>query len=125
MAYDGEGIRYALPANADLSASQFCAVVVNNTGKVAVAGANVRIDGILEDTPNAAGKRESICGSGITRVKAGGAVTAGDLLETDSSGRAVTSSTAGHLVFGVALASASGAGSLIPVRVFGHPYLHP
>jgi hypothetical protein len=51
---------------------------------------------------------------GTATVEAGGAITAGDKIEADASGRAVTWSTSGP-VLGRALEDASGAGKFLEV----------
>src|SRR3569623_114227 len=117
MAYEGENLRHALPANADLSASQWCGVVVHSSGKVAVAGAGVRIDGVLVDTPAAADRTATYVHTGVVKVKAGAAITNGDLLKTTTGGKFITAGTTGNVAVAQALAAASGDGSYLPAQL--------
>ena len=77
------------PASADLSASQFCAVVLNSSAQLALPAAGVRILGILYTKPSAAGRAgtvETLHGKKL-RAKYGGTVAAGDPVKVDTSGR--------------------------------------
>ena len=106
-------------ADADLSANQYRAVVAtaNNGGNgVALAGANTKILGILQDKPNANGKACAVCVEGPTRAVAGAAFARGDLLKTDANGRLVAAAgeAAGVVVQVVAMAleAAAAAGDI-------------
>lgn len=85
---------FTLPANADLSASQYCAVDVNSSGNAVVAGAGGGIVGVLQNNPAAAGRASEIQMGGVTPMKMGGTVAKGDYVKADASGRAVTASGA-------------------------------
>lgn len=100
-------------ANADLSSSQYLAVVINSSGNVAVAGAGADIAGILQNKPTA-GHACDVCVDGVSKAVAGGSVTAGAKLMTNASGQLITA-TATNKAVGIALDSASGAGVVIPV----------
>ncbi len=90
MAFENLGKCVTLPANTDLSASQYCFVDVNSSGKVAVAGDGADSIGVLQDDPAAADRGACVMvGSGITKVKTGGTCTAGSWAASDSTGRAV------------------------------------
>lgn len=84
----------------------------------AAADAHVGIvDAVGQDTANA---RVDVVMGGIAECMAGAAVTRGALLTADASGRVVaaTASAGSNVrVIGVALASAAGAGEVIPVAV--------
>lgn len=100
-----------LPANADLSASQFCAVDINASGRVVVASAGGRVIGVLYTKPTLLGMActvESLRGKRL-RMKYGGTVTAGDTLKTDASGRFVTA-VASDIAAGAAVAVAAMSG---------------
>lgn len=117
MAYEIPGFSWTLPAAADLSASQFCFVDADNTAagsRAALVGAGARAIGVLQNKPNAAGIAATIFTSGVSKVKAGAAVTAGANVKADASGRAILAN-AGSYALGIALASAGGANELIPV----------
>jgi hypothetical protein len=103
-----------IPANADLSASQFCACDIVNAsgvGQVALAAAGGRAVGVIYGVASAQGQPVEVISMGpIACVKFGGSVTAGDNLKTDSSGRYVTAAAADAAigaVVGVALESGS------------------
>lgn len=114
MAYE-EGLQtVSLLANADLSASQFCLVSVNSSGRLAVTGDGASADGVLQNKPNAAAVVGSMAISGIAMVKAGAATTAGSDLASDASGRVVDVTT-GDIVVGICLEAAGAANDIIPV----------
>jgi len=79
-----------LAAGSDLSSSQYKAVVLSSDGAVDVAGANAATIGFVQNLPTA-GKSVEIAsmGGGATAI-AGGTITAGDFLKTDSAGDVVT-----------------------------------
>lgn len=106
----------SIQANADLSASQFCMGVVNSSGKFAIAGAGAKIDGVLQNKPAASGRASTVAIDGVTKVRAGAAVTAGDDLTPDSTGRAVTAAT-GDIVGGRALEAATAANQVITMLI--------
>jgi hypothetical protein len=81
-------------ASADLSASQWCAVKLDSNGQLALPSAGGAAIGILYTAPAAAGRAGTVWGpgSGRLRAKYGGAVTMGDMLKLDASGRFVLAS---------------------------------
>ena len=81
-------------AAADLSAKQFFAVKIDNTGKAALSGAGEPAIGILQNNP-ASGVAAAIAISGTSKAVAGGSITAGDRLTADATGKMVTA-TAGR-----------------------------
>jgi hypothetical protein len=116
MAYEQTLRTIGVPASADLSASQFCFVVVNANGQLALPSAGGDAEGILQDKPNAAGQAAEVGILGVSKVVVGtGGVTAGDLLATDANGKAVTAAT-GNKILGRALATGA-AGTLIPALI--------
>ena len=116
MAYEQTLRSIGAPASADLSASQFCFVVVNANGQLALPSAGGDADGILQDKPNGAGVAGEVGILGISKLLVGtGGVTAGDLLATDVNGKAVTAST-GNKILGRALATGA-AGTIIPALI--------
>jgi len=116
MAYEENLRPVSIPANADLSASQYCFVVINATGKVAVVGAGLAADGILQDKPAAADRPAAVGATPgqISKCRAGASFTAGDDLTPDSTGRAVTA-TSGDVKGAKALEDASGADVVVSV----------
>ncbi len=108
-------------AAADLTANQYQPVFFDTSGKVALcATLGMVVDGILQNKPSPTGTNERAaqvrpCSGLISRVKVGAAVTAGDLLTTDATGRAIHAVTTGHHIFGKALQTATAAGQIITV----------
>lgn len=95
MANQLSGDFLSRPANTDLSASDYCGVDINSTGKVILAtGAGATIVGVLQNANDctAAGKTASVKVKGVTKMKLGGTVAIGDKVRVDASGRAVTAS---------------------------------
>ena len=116
MAYEQTLRTVGLPASADLSASQFCFVAVNADGNLALPSAGGDADGILQDKPNALGVFGEVGILGVSKLVVGAAgVTAGDLLTTDTAGKAVTAAST-NKILGRALASGA-SGVLIPALI--------
>ncbi len=116
MAYEQTLRTIGVPASADLSASQFCFVVVNANGQLALPAAGGDAEGILQDKPNGAGVIGEVGILGISKLVVGAAgVAAGDLLATDANGKAVTAASA-NKILGRALAT-GGAGTIIPALI--------
>lgn len=96
-------------AGADLSALQFYAVKLNSSSQVvAVAAATDIAIGILQNKPNAAGVAAELMVAGVSEVIAGGALTTGNQITVDSTGRIVaavagtdtTKYSMGHVLIG-------------------------
>jgi len=117
MAFEDNKQAVTIPASGDLSASQYCFVEVNSSGQVAVLGAGLSADGILQNDPNAAGRAAEVAIGGIVRVKCGGVVTRGGPVASDSAGKAVNAAT-GNIILGTALET--GANGAIIAMLF-HP----
>jgi hypothetical protein len=130
MAYEIPAFNISLPAAGDLSASQFRAVSVNSSGQIAAAGVGVAVAGILQDKPGAVGRAGNVMVLGVSKWEAGAAITAGERVAADATGRckpAVAAATdtsdagvaadplIGSHVAGIALETASGAGIVISV----------
>lgn len=113
MAYEQPGFKFTLIAAADLRTHQYKFVDVDATGKAALGANGGRVAGVQQGKANT-GEAVEICHSGISKVVAGAAVTAGDEIMSDASGRAITATSTNQRV-GIALQTASGAGILIPV----------
>ena len=104
-----------LEAAADLSTHQFKFVKVTANRRVNITGAGEQAIGVLQDDPDAAGKSAAVWGPGSTsKVVAGAAVTAGDKVMSDATGRAITA-TSTNFINGVAIEAAAGAGAVITV----------
>ena len=110
MAFEEQLKSISREASADLSAKQYHFMVVNSSGLLAAAGAGVAIDGVLQDKPDAANIAGTLGISGVTKVVAAEAITAGDDIAPDAAGKGVVASTTGDVVAGKALEDASGTG---------------
>lgn len=118
MSYEVAGFKLGtLFTAADLSTKQYCGVVVDATGKVALAGANVNIIGVLQNKPIAGALAEIDC-DGVTKGIAGAAIAAGDKLMVNATGQFLTlSGAAGTKCVGIALEAAAGASVVIAVKL--------
>lgn len=67
--------------------------IVNSAGKIALASAAGRVDGVVYDNPGAADRETVVAVDGAVFVELGGTVTAGDQVEAGASGVAVSGST--------------------------------
>lgn len=113
MAWENLGKCVTLPAAADLSASQFCAVNVNSSSQAALAGAGDDAIGVMQNKPAAASRPATVMvGNGVTKVKSGAATTAGSTGTPDSSGRMVDA-TSGDYILGKFLEAATGANQYV------------
>jgi hypothetical protein len=116
MAYEQTLRTVGVPASADLSASQFCFVVVNSNGQLAAPSAGGDADGILQDKPNAQGQIGEVGILGISKAVVGtGGVTAGDLLAVTAAGKVVTAAATNKIV-GRALATGA-ENTIVPVLI--------
>ena len=101
-------------AAADLSASQFCAVLIDTSGNIALCGVGATniADGVLQDKPTALGMACSYAIGGVTKIKAGAALGDGVTWTTDSAGRAIAA-TSTDFVFGKTRTAAGAADEII------------
>lgn len=111
MAYESNLNCVSLEAGQDLSAKQYYFVTVASDGQVDPTGDGLEADGVLQDTPSAAGQAAQVAISGITKVACGGTVTKGGDVGSDSAGKAVDAAT-GDYILGVALETGA-SGSII------------
>ena len=112
MASEERVTTLSLPAAADHSSNQYKFGAVNTSGQVAVCGDGAKADGVIYNNPAAAGRATTLAIGGRVKVMAGGAVTVGDDLSSDASGRAVPV-VSGDFTLGTALEAASAAGDII------------
>ncbi len=124
QAFTSPGEKLTLEAAGDLSAGQFLGVIVNTSGLAAVAGAGVVNVGILQNKPAAAGRAAEIMVSGVSKMVAAEAITAGDDIATDAAGKAVDAATADH-VLGLALTDAAADGEIFSVLLGVGQRVHP
>lgn len=109
--------KISLAAGADLSAKQYTFVKMSGTGVVGAAAATDVCIGILQNAPTS-GKTAEVAVSGVSKVKASAAISAGALVGVTSTGTAValtvgTDTT--KYVFGQAITAAGAAGDIIAV----------
>jgi len=92
-------------AGEDLSAAQFKFVTLEADGQIDLAdSAGERALGVLLNKPTA-GAAATVAMTGKVMVEAGASVTAGDQLQTDAAGDAITAAS-GDVVMGYALEDA-------------------
>lgn len=111
------GLDVSMKAGASFASSQFYAVELTSTeGQVTVCNnAGDTVFGIIQDNP-ASGAASSIRVQGVTKWVAGAAVSIGDVVGTDASGKAVTKTAAnGTKGAGRALTAAAADGDIISV----------
>lgn len=91
----------SLPANADLSASQFCFVAMNTSGRLVLPAAGGDCIGVLQDKPTAQDQIAEVAMlemSGVVKVIAAAVLTAGVKVSTDTAGKAVAAATGKHVL---------------------------
>jgi len=101
----------SLPANADLSASQFCFVTLNTSGKLILPAAGGDCIGILQDKPDAADRIAQVAmlgTSGRLKVIAAATLTAGVKVQADAAGKAIAALTGDHVLGTTLTAAVSG-----------------
>jgi hypothetical protein len=124
-AYEIPGQTIPLIAAADMSANRYKAVVINSDGKMALAGANAVITGILR-LPGVAGEHLPVTINGVVMGILGGTVAKGDKVSVDANGKFVKATaevvdgtghvtTAGSVVVGICMfgGDADGIGSIL------------
>ena len=111
-----------MEAGGDLSASQYCFVQLATDSQVdAVASAGGDAIGILQNDPAAAGRAATVGIAGISQLKLGGNVTAGDKVQSHTDGTGLLAATADHVL---ARAIDGGvAGDIVRVLLVNHHIL--
>lgn len=110
FAYEIPGMRFSLPAGAEVKRHRFVSINTSSNGITATADTSVvgvsmnevKADQVLEVS------------DGIVMVEAAGAVTAGVPVYSDATGRAAVTGTT---VVGIAMTAATAEGELITVKV--------
>ena len=116
MAVQENFIPISLPAAGDLSsAGIYRWGVVNSSGQVAVvSSAGGDADGVIQNSPAAAGRATSLAVAGVAKTYVGtGGVTAGNKVQSDANGASILAASGDH-VLGKALATGA-AGAIVPV----------
>lgn len=101
MGFEIPLLKWTREAAADLSAAQYMGLVMSGT-QVALAGADVRIIGVLQNKPAAAGRGAEIMSQGITKGEFGATVSANADVSMDATGRFITSAGSAAIL-GVAI----------------------
>ena len=103
-------------AGADLSEKQFRFVRISGDNTVNAISATTQAPaGVLQNDPES-GEAAAVAIAGISKVVAGGTVTAGYVVTCDSYGR-VVNATAGGYEVGIAWTGASSAGELCTIQI--------
>jgi hypothetical protein len=112
------GLTFTAPANADLSASQYCLGKLGTTGKVAVSAAATDVSiGVLLDDQDTADAPSLIGAFGIYPCKAGAAFNAGVKLISDGSGRVIAATQATDFIVGISKGASGGANEIVPCLI--------
>jgi len=108
MAFVNEEQLFSIKAGADLSSLQHYIVKLGSTEDTIEksTAASDAILGVLQNKPTS-GQMASVAVGGITKVIAGGSVSAGNLVTADSNGKAIATTSGGDHVLGMALQAAS------------------
>ncbi len=114
MAYENQVLDLPLTGGGAITKNYFVEVSAANT-VTACNGATDRVLGVCLQTVAASGDAAPIRVLGVAKVVASAAISAGAVVGTTATGTAVTKSSAGDLVVGVALEAAGAAGDIISV----------
>lgn len=112
--YDIPGFSRSYQTAGDLSGSQFKAVKLSGSTVVAVAAVGDKQIGVLQNKPSVAGAAATVMISGVTRMIAAKAITAGSPVYLDATGQATDAATSASRV-GFAETAATAAGQHIAV----------
>ena len=118
--YRQGAIKATEPAAGDLSAKQFYFMIWSSSNVTTATAVTDACTGVLQNKPAAAGRAAELIVVGPTKVVAGAAISAGALLTTDTSGRAVTvtpGTDTTKYILGRAMEAAGAAGDIIEAFV--------
>lgn len=121
MAIESTGLDQSVcTANADLSSSQYLAVIVatNDFGVSLSTAATAPSHGILQNKPKA-GQAADVRFLGVSKAVAGAAFTRGTALMVNGSGQLITATT-GNYPIALALESATASGDIRSVMVLNN-----
>lgn len=117
MAIRNEGtIQKTFYAGATVAANRIVKPGADNTKVIVGAAATDKIIGVSDSLGAASGETLDVILDGVALVKAGGSVSMGDLITSDSTGQGVATTTAANRYIGVALEDAA-SGDLFGVRI--------
>lgn len=110
FAFEIPGLRFSMPAGADVERCRFVSVDANSNG--ITANATTPVVGVSMN--KVAANQVLEIADGIVMVEAAGAITAGTGVSSNAEGKAVAASTN---YVGIALTAASAAGELVAVKL--------
>jgi len=116
MAFDNPVFDWSFTAAADQTQFTIVKITADNTVGIASAAADKTV-GVVQDKATT-GTTTQVRVLGVSKVIAGGSVTAGAYITADSAGKAVATTTAGNRAIGIALAGAA-SGDIFPVLLTG------
>lgn len=109
-------------ASEDLSAKQYYFMQMDSSGDMEIGeGATDLLLGVLQDKPES-GQAGTYRYAGTTKVVASGAIAVGAEVTSDSAGKAVTTTTQGDTVKGIALEAAATDGDIIEIQLVHFTY---
>lgn len=91
---------------------RFVKITANNQVGLSTAGTDDSV-GVMQSKPQVTGQAATVAISGVSNVMCGAAVTAGQKVEADATGRGVP--LAAGKAKGIALATTTGANQLVPI----------
>lgn len=110
-------------AGEDLSEKQFYIVQMDSSGDMEVAeGATDLLLGVLQDKPES-GQAGTYRHKGTSKVIASAAIAIGAYVTTNNAGKAVTTTTQGDAVIGMALEAAAADGDIIEIQLMRFNYV--
>lgn len=118
-AFEIPGLRYSLPAGAAVARHRFITVGKDSLAKQANATSSVigaSMNAVVVDKGVTAAQQIVEIADGIVVVEASAVITAGDLISSTADGKAVKHNSE-PVIAGVALTDATGAGSLVTVKI--------
>ena len=109
-------------ASEDLSEKQFYIMQMDSDGNMEIAeSATDLILGVLQDKPES-GQAGTYRHAGTSKVVASAAIAIGADVTTTSAGKAVTTTTQGDKVIGIALEAAAADGDIIEIQLVRYTY---
>ena len=109
-------------AGEDLSEKQFYIVQMDSSGDMEVAeSATDLLLGVLQDKPES-GQAGTYRHKGTSKVVASAAIAIGAYVTTTNAGKAVTTTTQGNKVIGIALEAAAADGDIIEIQLVHFTY---
>jgi len=116
QAWEAGQILIPAVAGEDLSGKQYRFVRLSGANTVSAISATTQVPvGVLQNDPES-GEAAAVAIAGVSKVEAGGTVTAGYVVTCDDQGR-VVNATAGGYEVGIAWTAASSAGELCTIQI--------